>query len=238
MSITGGSVTFEQSRKLAEYENRKVGITFNVNEENGDRSVEQVLQALTIARSAVFVALGLPASADVISVEAVLGAAVGGEASGDADPAKPAGKPRGKRPPAVQVTTRETPKTDAEVKADAAATVVEKTTQGTNAAEVVEEVPTNPTGVTVGSTASSTPSSDAATIDESLFAPAAAEITDADLLGRISRKNQELSKALGPQAPVKIRELIGKYVQAPKSARDIDQSLRTKFCTELEALAP
>lgn len=57
MSITGGLVTFEQSRKLAEYENRKVLVTFNVTNEQGAEG--EVSRALDIAKGLVYGALGL-----------------------------------------------------------------------------------------------------------------------------------------------------------------------------------
>lgn len=64
MSITGGSVTFEQSRKLAEYENRKVSITFNVTEEKG--AEDEVKAALAFAHALVFRALGLTEPGDAL----------------------------------------------------------------------------------------------------------------------------------------------------------------------------
>lgn len=62
MAITGGAVTFEQSRKLAEYENRKVSITFNVNEPDGDDAQVQVFAALKLAQDHCLAALGLGAA--------------------------------------------------------------------------------------------------------------------------------------------------------------------------------
>lgn len=57
--ISGGVATFEQSRKLAEYENRKASITFNVTgDEEADASVA-VQGAILLAKEIVLDALGL-----------------------------------------------------------------------------------------------------------------------------------------------------------------------------------
>jgi hypothetical protein len=73
MSITGGTVTFEQSRKLAEYENRKALVMFNVTDENGAEA--EVGRALDLARDKVLEALGLVKPKDV-AVAAPLAAPV------------------------------------------------------------------------------------------------------------------------------------------------------------------
>lgn len=64
--ITGGSATFEQSRKLAEYENRKVTINFSVTEDEGEGAEEKVIEALGIAKRKVFEELGLTKPEPVI----------------------------------------------------------------------------------------------------------------------------------------------------------------------------
>ena len=58
MPITGGEVTFSQSRKLAEYENRSCSITFNVTDAAGAEGA--VIAAGAIARGYVFAQLGIP----------------------------------------------------------------------------------------------------------------------------------------------------------------------------------
>lgn len=59
--ISGGTATFEQSRKLAEYENRKVSITFNVQGAEGQDAGDQVTLALQVAKDMVLRELGLSA---------------------------------------------------------------------------------------------------------------------------------------------------------------------------------
>lgn len=71
--ITGGVVVFEQSRKLAEYENRKASVTFNVNAPDGQTAEDEVARALKIAQNYVLSALGL---ADPLALAAVVDATV------------------------------------------------------------------------------------------------------------------------------------------------------------------
>lgn len=88
--ITGGSVFFEQSRKLAEYENRKASVTFNVGP--GIEAVEQTDRAMQIAADTVYKALGLTGSPVIVS---------GSTAVQHAGPAADATAPKSKggRPP-------------------------------------------------------------------------------------------------------------------------------------------
>lgn len=76
------------------------------------------------------------------------------------------------------------------------------------------------------------PANDPAAVVEEEWAGAPAEITDADLMAAITKKNGEIKQ---PQA---IRNLIGKYVPAPKPAREIPQDKRQAFLAELGALKP
>ena len=57
--ITGGTASFEQSRKLAEYENRKASISFAVSADEGEDAAEAVKQALALATQIVLVSLGV-----------------------------------------------------------------------------------------------------------------------------------------------------------------------------------
>lgn len=62
MTISGGEVSYEQSRKLAEYENKKIGITFNVTDEKG--AEEEMVRALGLAKTWVLRELGYSATAE------------------------------------------------------------------------------------------------------------------------------------------------------------------------------
>lgn len=213
MPITGGVVSFEQSRKLAEYENRKVSITFNVNESEGVNATEQILAALALAQHHVFVALGLSKASDTPAAASI----------GAAEPEKKPTMTR-KKPPAVNVVVE-----DKKPAADAAEVVDD--------AVVVSDTPTQSGGANAAS-ATGTTHDPAAVTDDSLFSPAAevATVTDAELLSQITRKNAALQVQIGDQAPPKIRALIGKYVTAPKQAKDIPQDQRAKFLEELAAI--
>jgi hypothetical protein len=211
MSITGGSVTFEQSRKLAEYENRKVSITFNVNDEQGAEA--QVLAALATAQGYVFASLGL-SKPEVEAATANL--------SDTSEPKKRGPKP--KTPPATPPAS-----VPPVTSAAAAAMMVEDAT-------IVKE-PTAPASVPQIRTGENRVDP-AAVVEEDWSAPAVAEITDVDLLSKIGRKNAELQAKAGPEhaqsIPVKIRGIVGKYA---KSAKEIPQDKRVAFIDELAALA-
>lgn len=200
MAITGGSVSFEQSRKLAEYENRKASVTFNVTQDEGhEKAVAEVLAALELAEHHVLVALGLKKQTEFQPAAA--------------EPEKSTKGTR-KRPPAVDVK-------------------VDPPKPAEDPAAVVDETPTKP----AGAAASETPATSSAdVVDDSLFTASTPEVTDAELLSQITRKNAALQIAIGDQAPPKIRALIGKYVTAPKQAKDIPQEQRAKFLEDLAAL--
>lgn len=224
MSITGGSVTFEQSRKLAEYENRKVIITFNVNEPEGQNATGQVLEALDIAKAHVLIALGF-ATKDSAPAAAAAPKAPAVDPTDISAPAA-AAKPGRKKPPIV-VDLKANP-------APADASAVQE--PAGDASSVVED-PKSAAAPTGEAASGGAPTSDASAVDEDIFSPTPAEVTDTELLAAISRKNQSLQLVLGPAAPPKIRALIGKYVQPPKAARDIPQEVRAKFIQELDALS-
>jgi len=62
------------------------------------------------------------------------------------------------------------------------------------------------------------------------FTPIAAEITDEQLIGAMTKTNARIRN------PIAIRQLIGKYVEIPKQARDIPQPERKAFLLELDKL--
>lgn len=69
-------------------------------------------------------------------------------------------------------------------------------------------------------------------VEDDLMAPAAAKITEQDLTDGVSKHNQ---KVQNPQA---IRALIGKYVSAPKTVRDIPEAVRAEFLEKLHKIGP
>lgn len=73
---------------------------------------------------------------------------------------------------------------------------------------------------------------DAASLDDDLLGAAETEITDADIQNKIVATNGVIKN------PKAIRDLIAKYVTAPKRATDIPKELRSKFFGELEQLKP
>ncbi len=70
------------------------------------------------------------------------------------------------------------------------------------------------------------------------ISPSVVEISTKDLLEAITRKNTErMARPEGGDRSVQpLRDLIGKYVQLPKTARDIPIELRHKFLEELKEL--
>jgi len=205
MSITGGFVTFEQSRKLADYENRKAAVSFTVSEPEGEDAEKQVGHALDLARHLVLVQLGIEPPRHAVSVS-----------EEEAEPEKKTRKPRTKRPEVVIVEVTEEDK-------------ARHATPAKDPLEVDDDVkPAISTGEERVD-----PEADPLDVEEDW--PAPTEVTDKDLLDKIGRKNAALLKN-DTGAPVKIRKLIGTYVQAPKKASDIPQEVRQKFLDELDAI--
>lgn len=66
--------------------------------------------------------------------------------------------------------------------------------------------------------------------DDFLTSAAPAEVTDDAIVQALTRKNAALKN------PVAIRQLIGKFVAAPKTAREIPQEARAEFLAQLEKL--
>jgi hypothetical protein len=82
-------------------------------------------------------------------------------------------------------------------------------------------------------------------LEDDLLSPSVVEVTAADLLEAITRKNSErmqrpegtmLADGRDGRGVQLIRDLIGKYVQLPQTARDIPMPLRHKFLEELKSL--
>lgn len=75
---------------------------------------------------------------------------------------------------------------------------------------------------------------DLTTFDED--AAPAPEITDKALTEAMTAKMLKLKEKHGGAAPVKIKELIAKFVEPPKKSADIPQNARPEFLKKLEAL--
>jgi hypothetical protein len=213
-TITGGSVGFEQSRKLAEYENRKATITFNVSAVDGEDASTVLDAAFLLAQNKVFTALGLKPVAVPASVS---GEALPTKDTHDAAGIKEAnaGKLEGDkkkpgRPPKVAPV--------AEVKVD-----------DVDFPDIPDDLKKDKPQISTGEERKDP-------ADDEWGAEVAA-VTDLELTSKINHKNGELRKVHGDAAAPKIRQLIGKYVTPPKQARDIPAEARAKFIEDLAALA-
>lgn len=98
------------------------------------------------------------------------------------------------------------------------------------AVDVVSDPPTKaaPSAPAPATAPAAQAGSDPAAVDDWSAAPA--EVTDEELMKKITSKNAEIKN------PAAIRALIGKYVAPPKQAREIEQAKRQAFLTELDAL--
>jgi hypothetical protein len=224
--ITGGSAGFEQSRKLAEYENRKVTINFVVSGDDSDAQ-SVVIGAFNLAARTVYEGLGYK----VESAPQVKGGAtmvVTDTAAADKAKAefaateaankeqKPAAKKPGRPPKGTTVTVD--------------ATDVDEVTPGgaapSSTGGTEPQIHTNPES-RVGPE----------DVDDADFTSAEpVAVTNDDLNKAAQNKNKELTAGYGSDAPKKIRQLISKFVQHPKGLLDIPADVRPKFLEELKAL--
>jgi len=213
--ITGGIVTFEQSRKLAEYENRKVSITFNVNDEQG--AEQQVIAALALAKLHVLKALGL-ATADA-KVE-------------DLAEVVPAGKEK-------------KPRAKAEQKASAptiTATAIDNMVEAENAAlkpqiEKITEIMEKNGAAVKADPAAMSDTSPSQTAEDPLgfLNSPAATVTDKELTEAAIRKNAEL-KTKTPNHAKMIRAVADQFAPFPKTLSDIPTDKRLEFLQKLGEL--
>lgn len=125
--------------------------------------------------------------------------------------------------------------------------IVAAPTQTVDLAAAEKKRPTKPGAEPPpGSTVTgNTPAADTDDLLGDIGAPPPTNITTEELLAAVTRKNAErqsrpngtrLPDGRDGRSPLIIRELIGKYVQPPKTSRDIPQELRVKFLAELAEL--
>lgn len=216
--INGGVVKYGETRKLAEYENKRADVELNFSTLDGttpEQGEAEALKVLTVAKNVVKVALGLkPETTVAVSKEPPVAdekptprptkatKATGGKAAkstGDTPPAVPASDP-----------------------ADISAEVAKP------------QISVNPEN-----------RKDPADMDDAggepdldfLDSGPVAEISDQDLMAEVSKQVQRLVKANGKDAGNKaVREVKEKYAPLPKQTVGIPQSSRRQFLDELAAL--
>lgn len=217
-SVTNGTVNFLRRIKTGDYEHKEASVTlnFSVPEDMGVAEaagwVERIGQ---MAETKAHVMLGLVKSAAVETVRAVENVAAPtisevkasiAKAEAPAPAATEPPKHRGRPPGSKNKPKEET--------ADTAASIED------------EPAPE----------ASQKPGDEPAVVDEGDPFGIGAEpepepITDADLIGAVTKKNAEI------KAPARIKEVIYKFVTAPKTVRDMAQEVRQAFLDELAKLA-
>lgn len=215
--ILGGSAGYEQSRKIAEYENKKANISFSVGD--GEDAEAQTVKALGMAMTYVLRALGNP-----VVIPDLLGQTPPAPVAPVADP----GTLTDAQVAAVaaKTTTRRPPK----AKTEPAPATPPATDPAAIGGEAAPQIRTNPENRVDPAQVTDDPAS--------LFtaeAPAAA-VTDKALSDAVTRKNAALVQVHGEKASPMIRKLIGTYVQAGQQMYQIPAGSRAKFLEELEAL--
>lgn len=205
---TGGYVIYGRTIKTGDYENKKaeVRLDFSFGDVKDQAGVlHKVAELATHKTHEILFAISAGAASRAAAPP------IGDEPAAHAD-AAPAGarKPRAVKPPS-------TPKPE---------------TITADAAEVVDEPAGEAAPATVAAGAEAAVASDPAAVDESLFGAAEAEITDVELTGAVTRKNQEITN------PPAIRALIGSFFRDPagKQVKDIPQEQRAAFLAKLAEL--
>lgn len=225
LTVSGGALTYERSVKVADYENKKLALTLTFGVPEGSEVLPDELDGLIDgAIDRVHEKLGLkPVVRKPTAFEEA-----GGQTNVSQAATAPAAAPksRGKRPPIVE--TKVTPE-------EVAAALTERQAREArgNISENPEDRKDAANPADVDDTAAATvegANKDPAGFDDELFTGAAPEITDSVLMDAITKKNAALKD------PVKIRQLIGKYVTAPKPAREIPAAVRQAFLDDLDKL--
>jgi len=218
--ITGGTARYLRRQKTGDYEHHEAEITFNVSVEDGDSYVDIARGAATEAVNVVGFMLGIE--------KPKIGRPPGAKNKATTTTIEHAADP---------ITAGST--TTAQVGsggpvADPAAMTEDPTPAAAAQSQVADANSAGP--VQQGNASSAT--DPAAIVDESLFGSAAPAVTDTELMKAITDRNAALLKLVGPEAPKKIRELIGKYVANPgvDQARDIAKDKRGAFLKDLAGL--
>lgn len=224
MQVTNGNVVFSRTRKMGEFEPKKVEVMLSFTLGDGEDAESAVAQVGLLAQQRAMVMLGLPEHAP--AQEPVQAAATAGLREQ---------KPASTRKPKPPIVIGE-PKVEAV--AEPAADPTSLPADATQAADLASLDGAATTGA--ASPAASTGSaSDLTSLDTGEVvtedwsaAPADAKpISDKDLSDAVVRRNYELKNA------TIIRQLIGKYVVFPKGLREIEHDKRPAFIADLSKLA-
>ena len=224
-NITGGSVTFGEQRKLADYEGRKVDVTLTfVAPDNGTVSETDVQSILDMAerrvrekQSGQSVAIPTTASASLASPSS--------KQSSKSDKQKAAEAKTNGQSGAIDVVTPQP-----------ADPMVPSDPLGMSSSPAAATAAQAPTPATASATAPAAPTSavDPLAAPSELFTGTDAEITDVALQNAITAKNE----ATGGKKMNDIRSKIGAYsTAANKSFTGIPQDKRGAFLLELAQIA-
>lgn len=225
--ITGGRVSFTRTVQPAPYESKSATVELSFD------TAETLDQASTLAVAKALAMVGLrPAWIDAGAATNII---LDADTISDADRAKaafaasnaaPGAGSEDKKPPGpVGDKGKSTGKAARPPKASVPEVNGAKVTPANPAAIEEEEVVTMDAAV-------ATAKDPAAIDDDELFSSAVAEITDADLIKEITEHNGKVKN------PLKIRELVGRYLDKPGKATDIAQRKRAAFVIELKTIKP
>lgn len=214
--LIGGSVTYSETRKIGDYESRKVDATLHYDDPEGGITSHVGHHVMALAKNQVLEAHGLP----LVSVPAISGALVAQATDKDKltkAAEKKAGKKEEAAPPAADPLA-----------------LPGAPSAATSATPVPSVQPDDPVALTpTPADPTALPAQPIVTNPADLFVGTAAEITDVVLYDGIMKKNA----ASGNQLTDKIRVLIGKYTPvAGNPANMISQDKRNAFLLELAAM--
>lgn len=217
--ITNGKVSYGRTVKTGDYENKRADVEIGFNVGEGEDESEVLSRASNLAKYKCELLLGIakelaPAEQPSVPVSTThIAAAAAAPAA-----ANPTRRGPAKKPPVIDVVLTDEEKAEAAAKAKAATDAKADTAsldgleEGLTEAEVTEAA-----------------GGDVSSIDDLLGADAQ-PITDQALVEAITTKNGQINNA------VAIRQLIGKYVNPPKGAKDIPAEVRQKFLDDLGKL--
>ena len=211
--ISGGSVTYLRRVKTGEYEHKEASASISFSQGEGEVDISSEAAQLALTRVNETLGIGQPAPATGVAKPATAQPEPG---TAGAEAPKPTQRRGSRKPPAVETQAPPAGGQEADPFAEGS------TSQSSAGQSTVGSSSSQP------STQSTTPAGGEGNgFDDDLFSPPQPEINDKDLVAAVFAHNQKVNN--GPA----IRELIGKYVVAPKGARDIPQELRAKFLLEL-----
>lgn len=216
--ITNGKVSYGRTVKTGDYENKRADVEIGFNVGEGEDESEVLSRASNLAKYKCELLLGIakelaPAEQPSVPVSTTHIAAAAAPAA-----ANPTRRGPAKKPPVIDVVLTDEEKAEAAAKAKAATDAKADTAsldgleEGLTEAEVAEAA-----------------GGDVSSIDDLLGADAQ-PITDQALVEAITAKNVQINNA------VAIKRVIGKFVNPPKTVREIPAELRQAFLDELNKL--